>query len=119
LNAVVKVRLPRSVGLWTALVFVVPYAAVALRFAVPDTLNLFEWASAPSAVLAPLFFRWPIAAFDAATGDAFAPSGGGFIIFPSVPQLTVMLLFDVALSYALARVLVALLGRREREAIVA
>jgi hypothetical protein len=106
---------PRSLAAWTALVFSLPYFAVALRFAVPEPLNLFEWATAPSAVLAPLFFRLPIALFDAATNDSFAPAGGGFIIFPSLPQLGVMLAFDFVLSYAVARVLLAVIQPGEQK----
>jgi hypothetical protein len=108
-------RVPQSTAAWTALFFLIPYLAVVLRFAVPEPLNPFDWASGPSAVIAPLFFRLPIAAFDAATGDAFAPSGGGFIVFPSVAQLAVMFAWDLALSYALARVVLALLRRGDRE----
>lgn len=86
---------------WTAVFMTLPWVSLGLGIVFP-----------PAAIPAVLFLRFPIRLFDALTGGAFKPQGGGFIVFPTLPQLGFALLFDLAAAYLLARAVCFLLARR-------
>lgn len=62
--------------------------------------------------LLPLF-SLPIVLFDAITGSLFAPNDCGFFCFPTIPQLIFVLVFDTALIYIVACLIVFLKGKRK------
>lgn len=58
------------------------------------------------------FATVPIKIFDAITGSAFAPKECYVICFPTLPQVSFLILFDVVIIYLISCVIVARRGVR-------
>lgn len=83
--------------LTTGVILGVIITSLALR-TIPVEIDILDLREVPEFVVF-IFGRVPIEIFDFLTGEAFAPRGEGFLVFPTLPQSGFALLFDLGVIY--------------------